>query len=190
MAAVAAFCGVVAFRKTRLVRSSSEYSLYVLLAGCVLASIRTLLSGIASTTAGDVICKGRFFTGHLAYVVLVVPLTLRMWRLQYLGTYKGLKRSNVTAALMLYVTFGVSAVVVVYLIVAVFVGQPRVSYLLSTVLNQRTVTPLCTHTHVEFETTLFAVETAFVLYANRVRVWVRGRPGACVCVRVCSFVCL
>ena len=170
---LAAFAATAYLRKTKLLRSSHVHMVWAALAGCACAAARTIAGGVQGS---DHVCRARFVLGHLAFFATLLPLVWRMWRLTYLSSYKGLTRSKVTPKFVLQAHFACMAVVVVYLAIAAGAGQPHHSWTTSAVANQVTSISVCTLTHGQFETALFAVEAAVVLYANRVAQGVKSVP--------------
>lgn len=166
--------GVTALRRrTKLMRSSHVHMVWATLAGCACAAGRTIVSGVLSS---DDVCRARFVLGHLSFFATLLPLVWRMWRLTYLSNYKGLTRSKVTPRFVLQVHCAVMALVALYIGIAAGVGQPHQSWTRSEVANQYTHISVCTLTRSEFETTLFAVEAAVVIFANKVAQGVKSVP--------------
>jgi 7 transmembrane sweet-taste receptor of 3 GCPR/Receptor family ligand binding region len=170
---VVALGGLMYFWRTRMVRESHRGSMLFLVAGCVTGSVRVIVGGLAITNGS---CIAQFWLGHVSFFMVFGSMLIKMWRLFHLANHKALTRSRVTLPFIFYMNCGIYAALLVYLIIATAVGKPHMYLIYSSIANQITYIPMCYNS--PFESALFAIEAAILLYGMRVTQGVKGVPDS------------
>ena len=155
---------VIARRSSKLVKASQPEMVYIIVAGCALGGLRTIMAALDVT---DGSCTASFWLGHVSFCTTFCALLLKMWRIHRVVNNKTLKRVKISGQYVAGLTVGAVLSVCAYLAVATGVGRPHRSFVSSTVSNQTTHEYQCAMDYAQFQTALFVLEAVALLYGAR-----------------------
>jgi ABC-type branched-subunit amino acid transport system substrate-binding protein len=156
---------LVVHRQLKMIKSSQPILLYSILFGGAVAALRVFIGG---SDKNDILCMGEFWSGHLAFVIIIASLFVKGYRVHCIVNTKTLRRVKFTAMDAFKILSGIVLFTVILLIVSSAFGQPHLHYQTAVVSNQETIQDYCSMRLPQFQTTLFALE--FVLLS--VSFWV------------------
>jgi ABC-type branched-subunit amino acid transport system substrate-binding protein len=156
------FVFIVTHRHMKMIKSSQPALLYSILVGGLIAAVRVFIGG---TVKNNILCMCEFWTGHLAFVIIIGSLFVKAYRVHCIVNTKTLRRvkfSTGDAVKLLSVIVGFT---VVFLMFASAFGRPRLHHHNSYFANQNTIEEYCSMNRPHFQTALFAVELVLLLVA-------------------------
>jgi len=115
---------IVRSRHLKLVRAYQPLMLYLVLFGFLLASVRTLIAGVAFTTS---VCIADVWFGHLAFWTVFSTLTMKTWRV-HLIINSSFRRIKISTQMVVLSTLGVVLFVCFYLALLTGLGAPHKDY--------------------------------------------------------------
>jgi hypothetical protein len=159
--AIAVMLFLYVYRDSKLIRASQGPLMWFIVLGEMFGGARVINAALDIT---DDSCIAGIWTGHLAFFLVFGCLFLKCWRIDRLVNSKALKRVRITTWDVLQILFVILTLVIIYLFILTFVGQPHQSSMTSTSSNQTTEKYHCTFDHVQLHTALFVVEAVVLLY--------------------------
>jgi hypothetical protein len=149
---------LITHRRMKLIKSSQPALLYSILCGGLIAAVRVIVGG---TVKNDGLCMTEFWTGHLAFVLIIASLYVKSYRVHRIVNTKTLRRVKFSAADAFKMVLVIVVFTIVFLIISSVFGQPHLHHQSSVVANQETIQAYCAMHQAQYQTALFAME--FVL---------------------------
>jgi ABC-type branched-subunit amino acid transport system substrate-binding protein len=153
---------LVVNRRTKLIKSSQPALLYSILFGGLLAAVRVFIGG---TVKNNVLCMSQFWSGHLAFVLVIGSLFVKGYRVHCIVNTKTLRRVKFTAGDAMKILSSIVGMTIIYLIFALAFGQPHLHHQTSVVSNQETIEESCSMQNAQYQTALFAAEFVLLIVA-------------------------
>jgi hypothetical protein len=166
--------GLIAwYRNHRVMKASQPISLLCILVGAMFAAARIVVGGIDKNRE---LCVAEFWTGHLAFVIMIGSLFVKSYRVHCIVNTKKLRRVTFSATDAFLLLVAIVTTVVVYLAISTKFGVPNMRVLSETVSNQQTVWKFCGMQRPEFQTALYACETVMMIIGFRTCWEIRNVP--------------
>jgi ABC-type branched-subunit amino acid transport system substrate-binding protein len=153
---------IVMHRGSKLIKSSQPVLLYSILVGGLTAALRVFIGG---TVKNDILCMCQFWSGHLAFVLVIGSLFVKGYRVHCIVNTKTLRRVKFTAGDAMKILSSIVGCTIIYLIIASAFGQPHMQHHTSVLSNQETIEESCAMEIPEFQTALFAAEFVLLMIA-------------------------
>lgn len=153
---------VIKFRKSRLIKASQPCVLYMIHGGCLLGGVRTIIGGLPYS---DNSCRANFFLSHFVFCIIYSPFIAKIWRLQKIFNNKTLVRVKFPWRLIFIYTMSVVFTFSLFLMIATIVGNPHISRIPIINANRVTNTIFCDYQIIGFQTSLYILEGALILYS-------------------------
>jgi hypothetical protein len=148
------------YRNTKLIKASQGPIMWFIVLGEFFGGARVINAALDIT---DATCQAGIWMGHLAFFFVFGVLFLKTWRVDRLVNSKSLKRVKITTTDVLKMLFVIQLVVVIYLFVLTYVGNPHRSYVSHTSSNQTTHELRCSFEEPAIHTALFAIEAVILI---------------------------
>jgi ABC-type branched-subunit amino acid transport system substrate-binding protein len=153
---------IVMHRGSKLIKSSQPVLLYSILVGGLTAALRVFIGG---TVKNDILCMCQFWSGHLAFVLVIGSLFVKGYRVHCIVNTKTLRRVKFTAGDAMKILSSIVGCTIIYLIFASAFGQPHLHHQTSVVSNQETIEESCSMQNAQYQTALFAAEFVLLIVA-------------------------
>jgi ABC-type branched-subunit amino acid transport system substrate-binding protein len=153
---------LVVNRRTKLIKSSQPVLWYSILVGGLIAALRVFIGG---TVKNDILCMSQFWSGHLAFVLVIGSLFVKGYRVHCIVNTKTLRRVKFTAGDAMKILSSIVGMTIIYLIFALAFGQPHLHHQTSVVSNQETIEESCSMQNAQYQTALFAAEFVLLIVA-------------------------
>jgi ABC-type branched-subunit amino acid transport system substrate-binding protein len=164
---------IVWYRNHRVMKASQPISLLCILVGALFAAARIIVGGIDKDRE---LCVAQFWTGHLAFVIMIGSLFVKSYRVHCIVNTRKLRRVTFSAMDAFLLLVAIVTTVVVYLAISTKFGVPNMRVLSETVSNQETVWKYCGMQRPQFQTALYACETVMMIIGFRTCWEIRNVP--------------
>lgn len=154
---------VVYFRASKIMKASQPMMVSIILFGCLLGGLRVITGGLPLS---DGTCNAWFWLGHLSFNIVFAAMSAKLWRVDKVVNTKSLKRIKVSEMRVVIITAIATAAVCVYLMISTVVGWPHLTFHSVTAANQTVRDEFCNLTYSQFQTTLFVLEGAALVYGT------------------------
>jgi hypothetical protein len=163
----------VYYRQTRVVKASQPILVACILIGGLFAAARIVVGVVDKNRE---ICVAEFWTGHMAYVIIVGSLFVKSYRVHCIVNTKQLRRVTFSALDAFKMLVAIVVGLVVYLAFATKFGQPDMRVLEETISNQQTVWKFCGVHNAQFQSALYACEIVLLIVCFRTCWEIRNVP--------------
>jgi hypothetical protein len=160
-------------RKKKVIKASQPVLLWCILAGGLMAAARISIGGADKDSH---VCKAEFWLGHLAFVLMIASLFVKSYRVHCIVNTTKLTRVTFSGRDAFKMLAAIVTALVVYLVIAMYVGGPTVQYMRVVKSNQETEWLYCGMETPEFQTALFAAEFLLLMVSFRTCWEIRNVP--------------
>jgi hypothetical protein len=161
------------YRNSKIIKASQPLLLGCILVGGLVAAARILVGTLDKTT---LLCRTEFWTGHVAFVIMIGGLFVKSYRVHCIVNTKQLRRVTFSATDAFRMLIAIVLFVIVYLIFATIYGQPHLRVMVVTESNQETEWKFCGMKQPQFQTALFAAELLLLIVGFRTCWDIRNVP--------------
>lgn len=159
------FATFVAMRSSeKIIKASQPNMLYLILVGCALGAGKVIVGAVPITTGT---CIAGLWLGHLAFWFVFAVLFAKTWRIHSILNGGAFKRKRVTEKQTLAQIAVVLGGVLAYMVLLTVLGQPHRADFATEAHNQRTEQRECAFVYPQYQTVLFIIEAACLVFGAR-----------------------
>jgi hypothetical protein len=167
------------YRNRRLLKASQYPMLWLIWSSGVFGMVRITYSMLTpDANGGDLVCRARYWTGHLAFFG-VIALLVKTVRVHLLVNTSGLRRVKITTTQVLLATFAIYAVMVFYMVLVSVFSPPFVEEVVTQLITgQDEFVDYCENPNAVLDYVLYSFEAAVFLMAAKLCYDTKDVPDA------------
>jgi hypothetical protein len=148
------------YRRSKVVKASQPLLLGCIMLGGLVAAARII---VGSMNKSRNICVAEFWTGHLAFIIMIGSLFVKSYRVHCIINTRQLRRVTFSVfdafKILIYIVLAATA----YMVIATIIGEPYVRLLTTTMANQDTITKYCGMHLRQYQLALYACEAVLLI---------------------------
>jgi hypothetical protein len=160
-------CLLIWYRNTRLLKASQYPMLWLVLSSGIFGAARIGFAATNPDDGGGAYCVADYWMGHMAFFG-VIALFVKTVRVHILVNAAGMRRMKISTAQVLYASFGLFAILVIYMAASTGVSMPTfTSKITESITGQLTVYHYCYTPNVELDYFLYIFEGLILVLAAK-----------------------
>jgi hypothetical protein len=165
---------IICFRQSKVIKASQPLILGCILVGGLMAAARVV---IGSLDKNQELCVAEFWTGHLAFVIMIGSLLVKAYRVHCIINTKQLRRVTFSVLDAFKILVVIVVLVSGYLVAASFYGKPYLRIDTVVASNQATITKYCGMHHAVYQYALYGFEGVLMVVTYRICWETRNVPA-------------